>query len=332
MTSRKPEPDYTAADSDAPDPEHQPSKIGSRTKAVVRDVTGRRSGGDKGLPLVHEMSIDAEDGRSFHLSHPHVDSEVESTAKFVMAISEGLFAVCPICFTPDPASREHVPQLTLGGQVMTRTCHRCNNGLGSAIEAPLLAWYDNAFEARYTSTAFKGERRGPRFLHRQLPTGEFVLLQDKGRTDPEVQEAGMENLEVSILPRDMRRVRLAALKHAYLAACLCLGGIPLTDSADRIRAALLEARDANRDQPLTGSQEADRLRMGRTRTGVQGPPLALMATSLPNGETHFLLSLAGTLLISWPFDDLHPNDPGLARWLGDSRDIDPTSTPRPASG
>ena len=42
------------------------------------------------------------------------------------------FDLCPICLDPEPTSEEHVPPQSLGGRVMTLTCNRCNNDLGTA--------------------------------------------------------------------------------------------------------------------------------------------------------------------------------------------------------
>jgi len=135
------------------------------------------------------MAIESTTGeQKMTMSHPKVPGEVTVTARIVARIDYAEFPVCPICLIVGPTSREHVPQETVGGRVMTLTCQRCNNGLGSRLEAHLLDWYDNAIRASYSKEGIPGRRRGPRLLHRELPTGEFVLFPDVGKTDPMVHE------------------------------------------------------------------------------------------------------------------------------------------------
>ena len=63
---------------------------------------------------------------------------------FARDTSTGWRSVCPICLTDAPSAKEHVPQKPLGGWVMTMTCSRCNNGLGSRLESELQDWFDHA--------------------------------------------------------------------------------------------------------------------------------------------------------------------------------------------
>ena len=51
--------------------------------------------------------------------------------------------MCPICLEGDAKHEEHLPQKDLGGAVMTMTCSRCNNDLGSRAELDLQQWFDH---------------------------------------------------------------------------------------------------------------------------------------------------------------------------------------------
>ena len=104
-------------------------------------------------------------------------------------------------------------------------------------------------------------------------------------------------------PPDPSRFKLAALEHAYLAACLYLGYVPLFSEAEQIRAELVAARDTPRRLPPPPSAHAERLALYRSDLPPQGAPLAIVATRPddPNERPEYLISLAGTLFVSWPF-------------------------------
>jgi hypothetical protein len=218
---------------------------------------------------------------------------------------------CPICIDGEPTAREHVPQKNLGGQVMTMTCQRCNNGLGSRVEAELQNWFDHAL----TQVAFDydgeipGKRRAPTIYYRKAKDGDAFALFVDGDLTPEVQQMfASGNLNINYRVPDPRRYKMALLKHAYLAACLHLQSVPDTDEAGAIRAALLAVRDTPRNQRPPEFGAADRIKVFRSHAGTQGPPLALVAREAPgnNTEPEVLISLAGVLFVSWPFTDLPP--------------------------
>ncbi len=115
-------------------------------------------------------------------------------------------------------------------------------------------------------------------------------------------EAGECTMHVREL--DPRRYKLALLKHAYLAACLLLGHVPDTVDAAEIRADLLAARDAPSRQRPPLSRRAEQLVVRRSQQAPAGPPLALVRSRPkdPSIPQETLISLAGTLFVSWPFD------------------------------
>ena len=272
---------------------------------VSRVVTGGRSG----LPPLHQLTVDMDDGSVFEVAHRPPAGAVRETARFLIAIQARHFGVCPICGSSSDLTKEHVPQRRIGGQAMTSTCRPCNNGLGSRVEADLTDWHDGAMgRASLTAEGVNGRRHAGRALLRWTTDGRFALIPD--RIDEEIVEILRAGGQLTMnWVEDLAACRIAALKHAYLAGCLQLGEIPETASADRIRRDLILARDTPREAALPVSVEAVGLRLGRTFEAPQGPSVALHADSDsdPDGEApRFLISLAGTVLVSWPFDDVGP--------------------------
>jgi hypothetical protein len=119
--------------------------------------------------------------------------------------------------------------------------------------------------------------------------------------DAEIELPGGSVLEFGLRPG----LDAAALKHAYLAACLAIRGVPLTPSAIRIRKELMAVRDAPARNNLPHSHTASRISIVRTYLPPGEQPLALV--ELPATDTEppqLMLSLADTILVSWPFDDI----------------------------
>jgi hypothetical protein len=209
------------------------------------------------------------------------------------------FGECPICRASQANSREHVPDEALGGQIRTVTCAPCNNGLGTKVEPHLDAYCSGRFEyARFTTAGLRGRRQVPRVDMLTTDDGQFVLVP---RLDPESQAALAHAREFGLefRQRDMSRVKVAALKHAYLAACIALGRIPAGVQADNIRQLLMCARDVDRDAELPSNQILDDMEIWRTHAKPSGPSLALMAHER-DGATELWISLAGVAGIRWP--------------------------------
>ncbi len=225
----------------------------------------------------------------------------------VIPIEYVAFDRCPICLEPNPTSREHVPQGAIGGRVMTKTCPSCNNDLGSRVEDELTDWYFDAVgRVRLANEdVVPGRRKIPRVLIRSTTADEFVLLVMGAIDDGVRQMLIAGQFEAEFAPPDPERYRIAALKHAYLAACLHLRTIPLGSTADEIRHELLQARDASRSGPVPPSTHADLLQLSRSFDAAPDlPPLALV--TLVDQEDNELerIVLAGTLALSWPFADI----------------------------
>lgn len=224
-------------------------------------------------------------------------------------ISFHRFDACPICLAPDPSTREHVPPQALGGTVATLVCSRCNNDLGSRVEVDLLDWRDDAVRRpRISGGTIQGRRKLDRLLLRTTADGEFVLVPD-GRCDLALTEIiASGEFELTLAPPDPGKYRLAALKHAYLAACLDRREIPDSATGRQIRHDLLRARDSRRDAPFPASEYARSLPLMRSYAHPAGPPLALCLadTARPDRRPEIWILLGGTVCVPWPMPDFPP--------------------------
>lgn len=214
------------------------------------------------------------------------------------------FDQCPICLRPGPDSDEHVGPSALGGAKLTKTCTGCNNELGSKLDATLIAWCtETQRRVAVTSPAFLGHRYFPSVDVRGTDNGQFALLVD-GPVHPDIRDALVSGeLAVRYSPHNMRRVRLAALKNAYLAACILNGRIPDGDTADAVRDALMKVRDSSRSTALPVCAAADTLEIGRSFMASDGEPVALAHGSGTEGEPPLWISFAGVFATSWPLPD-----------------------------
>jgi HNH endonuclease len=279
--------------------------LGARGEIV--SVTGRRAkGGRPGLPAIDKITLRHGDGTVLEFETPSVGTE--APLDLVTLIFAQSFPVCPICLTAKPTAQEHVPQGPLGGRVMTTTCAPCNNRFGSRVEAELQDWFDHALvNVAFEHEDIPGRRRVGRLLYRRGPSGFGIF--PEGKLPPGIERMlrlGTVNLHFRV--PDPQRYRLAVLKHAYLAACLYLGYVPAMPEADEIRAELVAVRDAPRRSRPPTSEYAQRLRIYRSYQPPQGPPLAIVATQpdKPDEDPEYLISLAGTLFVSWPFAGVPP--------------------------
>lgn len=288
-----------------------------RQRATIASVSGRRTaGGSRGLPVVHDLALKQQDGTVLEFETPRLG--VESRLDVVTPILAQSFPMCPVCLSGSPSEKEHIPQYALGGRVMTMTCSACNNGLGSRVEAELQDWFDHALvSVSFEHEDLPGRRRAPRLLYRNGPSGFCLLIE--GDLAPEIQQMLDEGtFHLHYRRPDPRRYRLAALKHAYLAACLYLGYVPAIPDAEAIRADLLSARDSPKRSRPPASEHADRLAIYQSHAPPKGPPLAIVATRLdePAARREYLISLAGVMFVSWPFTEVPPRK-GIQR-IGNS--------------
>jgi hypothetical protein len=230
----------------------------------------------------------------------------------IAEIREYRFDRCPICLESGPSSREHIPQSDLGGHRLTWTCANCNNNLGSRVEAEMTRWYDGVVgDARWTAPGLPGARRSGRVLLRRDDGAPYLLVD---RIDDDVHDAfrasaagaSEDAFTLEFRMPDSAVLHLAALKHAYLAACLHLRHIPDGRLADQIRADLIAGRDAPDLRSIPTSQIAESLTLWRGYDGARGYSLALLQVVDSEDAGSFAISLAGSIAVSWPLFDINP--------------------------
>ena len=278
----------------------------------IRKVAGRKAHGGKrtGLPKIHEIDIEHTDGTLISArSYQPPTGEGVRTASVVCVIERGEFPFCPICLREDvPAdTMEHIPPTAFGGTVMANTCAECNNRLGSRTEAALQDWYDDAIRACFTSDASPEPFGHNRFLFLNADSHEQVMLAEKSYPEGSWPFARFQDPNVEIqysIPRPAEYMT-GLLKSTYLAACLHFGGVAHSQSLMAARDELLQARDAKSPGKVQLGPIADSLRVHRTGLAASGPTLALLRSDY-EGNSTYLISLAGTILVEWPFDDLDP--------------------------
>ncbi|WP_281154244.1 HNH endonuclease [Streptomyces sp. HYC2] len=271
---------------------------------TISDVRGRGSSLEKGLATVHSMLLQAADGSEFRLGRINTSDCEEHKAEIIAVAGPRRFDRCPICLAPDPSSDEHVPPKAIGGSVMTSTCQRCNNRFGSVLERALVDWWEDAIgSVLFSHESVRGARKTSRVLMRQKDTGEFALVLDGGSIDSEIMQRmiAQPDFAMTYSPPDARRYRLAALKSAYLGACLLTKSIPETPEAIAIRAELMAVRDLPRRARPNSSALCDRLSITKSQGPAVPGEIALVRTNPSDGgASEFAISLSRTLMVSWP--------------------------------
>lgn len=281
-------------------------------RGQIQRVEGRstKDGKQTGLPKIHELDLEHDGGRRIaaRVQGPP-EGNGPRTAIGVCSIEPGRFPYCPICLREEVEAdtAEHIPPKAFGGIGMANTCADCNNRLGSRTESALQDWYDCAVRAHFTSDAGPQPFGRDQILLLRTDNDEVVMLMEK--SSPE-DESPLERLTDSNVQMHVQMPRPAEymtglLKSIYLAACLHFGGVAHTPSVMAARAELLAARDAKSRRAVRLGPIAEGLRVHRTCQSSSGPPLALMKSE-HDGEVTYLVCLAGTILVEWPFDDLDP--------------------------
>lgn len=265
---------------------------------------------EPGLPKIAEIRFELADGRELSASaFPRAHTSETVSAVGIRVISPGRFGVCPICLAQPGNTDEHVPPRAFGGTVMTGTCEDCNHKLGSRTEAAMQDWYDHAVRIHYT---IEGEPRPfghTRAIRLTSDNEEVVLMPEQGGPEDLGRHlhSGNQVLMHTQEPRP-EEYRTGLLKSAYLAACLTLRAVPDVTSASEIRDELLAARDAGNRAEVGLGPRARSLRAGLTGKPAHPPSLGLMKLLVESGPPQYLLSLAGTVIVHWPFPEIDPLD------------------------
>jgi len=284
---------------------------GPRRQAAIREVTGRDAiGGQRGLPKLTSLAIDLPDGTTRSGSLQSFDPDAEGVWLIgVCAIHAGTFTLCPICLERIADSREHVPPQAFGGQVMTNTCTPCNNRFGSRIESKLQDWFDGVLQFRlHPQDGHQGVSGRVHALGgtREGEHGGLITPERGSSLHNTLGPAFDVRSTAKVTIRGPKRnvVQLGIMKSAYLAAVLHLGGVPTTPSAQEIRQELLAAMEKPRGSAPLTYPRTDALRFNRTHQPPSGIPLALMREQ--HDDSRFYISLAGTIVVEWPFPDAPP--------------------------
>jgi hypothetical protein len=133
-------------------------------------------------------------------------------------------------------------------------------------------WFDDAiFDVKFSGGDVPGKRKSPRILLRSTADGGIAMIFDKGRTDPNLGAMLASGTgEIHYRIPNPRAWRVAALKHAYLAACLSLGDVPNTEHAAYVRGVLVATRDGERGSPPPETGLTKGLRFGSVTSGRSG--------------------------------------------------------------
>lgn len=263
-----------------------------------------------------------EDGAAYSMYTRKVTSRLEGF------IVDGLnFDVCPICLDPNPRSEEHVPPLSLGGRVMTLTCHPCNNDLGTAEnELRRLLNLETTAYLETSDGSTKGRRAAEVALRRANDDSTRAFVRSAAPEFYSIANSGSGT--ASFRQLDMAQVSAAALKHSYLAACLVQREVPDTEAVDRVRTVLLAARDRHRAALVAGLNAL--LKHGGTprvewveTPGV--PPVLLFPRDGADGRQWMFL-LGGRFTLPWPFADVDPLPASLPPQVAPG--AEPTATPQ----
>lgn len=228
-----------------------------------------------------------------------------------VAVEPLRFECCPICFDSDGLTDEHVPMQALGGVVMTTTCKRCNNDLGSSAEEELRRVFHAEVAVRAESPGvgpLRGHRKATAYLRRSLGRDPVLLVE---RAHPEFDQLinGPVPASMSYGLLDPFLAEVALAKYAYLAACLRLRKIPKSDAADAVRAFLTSARDGRLDDAKDLLPQVGRFwPFARVENATISAPILLIEPTSTQTEWHFVL--AGAIAIRWPFPDIPPADGG----------------------
>lgn len=280
----------------------------SRAARITR-VHGRGAG--RGIPEVHDIVLEHEDGSVIEARMPTPEGTTVDARIRPLALKFRDFGECPICLTPQPTSREHIPPYSIGGTVLTVTCERCNNEFGSRFETHLQSWYEGSTgRVLISGQGVRGKRHGGEYLFRVTPDGEPVLFH-KGKMDPAfLQLLKSGSVEMTFTALDLRAVQLAALKNAYLAACVIMNEVPRTSRANAIREELVAARDRPRDADYELSPLARTIRISRTAADPVPKEIALGLMAHEDSAVSFAISFNRVFAVDWPLDPIVVTDGG----------------------
>ncbi len=281
------------------------TEASNHAMGVIESVYGKADG--RGIPELSRATFRLNDGFLLEARMPRpVGNEITFRALPVLFEFIDL-GICPICLTPDPTSREHVPPHSIGGNALILTCEQCNNEFGSKYEPHLQRWYEGSIgKVTLSGADVTGRRFAGEYLVRENPTGGFILFQ-QGKSDPAVDrilQAGAP-FEMTYSEADTARMHIAAVKSAYLAACVAMRAVPRTPRADVLRAELLALRDLPRSHRLQLSPLMESIRVARSAAEpAPGDIMLMTGPGADNSTTRFVISFSRVFAVDWPLDPI----------------------------
>lgn len=135
------------------------------------------------------------------------------------------FERCPICLSTGSMTAEHVPPEAIGGRIITLTCDRCNNELGSSIDKPFVDSMFGRFGSFKLSTEASNAVKGFRtYRNVRLAAGKdherAVWIDGEKNSDLAQLLAGATQFEAKLQILNPKAVGLGELKSLYLACCV----------------------------------------------------------------------------------------------------------------
>lgn len=220
------------------------------------------------------------------------------------------FDQCPICLASGELRDEHVLPEVAGGVIATQTCEPCNSIFGSLVDVDLIDFLSSSTQSRWWSNEsnVQGFRGGGRTLLRTMQEDKFVLVMSGGRRlrSDFAQMIATGQITAEFQETDLQRVRISALKNAYLAACVHLQEIPQTESVNLTREELMAVRQRRRRKAgLPETSLAYNITMARTASDLPASGNNLCRFEGPSGEKLGVL-FGGRMLTAWPFSDVAP--------------------------
>ena len=270
---------------------------------TIVSARGRHTANPTREPALVALELLGPDGHTIAASLPQDGRKVQTHYDVLLEAERHVFDQCPVCLSPAPTEKEHVPPRSIGGTSMTKTCEPCNNTFGHRFEEPLRIWWEYEF-SRFAveHPAVRGKRKVTRVRLREVSSDDdpqFMILMDL----PEGQ--GFREAFASGVPFDLHydkpdpaRWTWAALKSAYIGACLLLGQIIDTPEAEAVRNALVAARDAD-IRTLEPQRFAKIARIDRESS--PGKIQLVRTWTDDGGPSEFGVLLSDVLYVSWTF-------------------------------
>jgi hypothetical protein len=92
----------------------------NHTAGVIESVFGKADG--RGIPELSRATFRLNDGSTLEARMPRPVGDGTTFRALPVVFEFSDLGICPICLTPGPNSREHVPPHSIGGNALVLTC------------------------------------------------------------------------------------------------------------------------------------------------------------------------------------------------------------------